>query len=64
MVNSVVIIGFVVALISWIVYRRDLDGSQRIGRVVFVLSLISGYLMWAITYLAQLHPLLTPQKAG
>ncbi|EMR10573.1 hypothetical protein PNEG_01278 [Pneumocystis murina B123] len=64
MSSSVIVVGLILGLISWFAYKQTLDESQRIGRVVLILSLVVCYLIWAITYLAQLHPLLVPQKAG
>ncbi|EGU81237.1 hypothetical protein FOXB_08270 [Fusarium oxysporum f. sp. conglutinans Fo5176] len=29
-----------------------------------ILAIVSCYLMWAITFLAQLHPLIAPRKSG
>ncbi|KTW25585.1 hypothetical protein T552_03446 [Pneumocystis carinii B80] len=64
MSGSVIAVGLILGLISWLAYKRSLDESQRVGRVVLILSLVVCYLIWAITYLAQLHPLLAPQKAS
>ncbi|CAI4219875.1 unnamed protein product [Parascedosporium putredinis] len=37
--------------------------SQLIWRSSLILALICCYLMWAITYLAQLHPLVAPKRS-
>jgi len=36
--------------------------NQTTTRTCLILSLICCYLMWAITYLAQLHPLIVPRR--
>lgn len=41
-------------------FPRD---SQLIWRSSLILALICCYLMWAITYLAQLHPLVAPKRS-
>ncbi|KAI8887958.1 hypothetical protein K501DRAFT_211072 [Backusella circina FSU 941] len=38
--------------------------NQTVIRTVIIMSLVCCYLMWAITYLAQLHPLIYPKKVG
>ncbi|KAF2002287.1 hypothetical protein P154DRAFT_521106 [Amniculicola lignicola CBS 123094] len=34
--------------------------NQTIWRSTLILSAVSMYLMWAITFIAQLHPLISP----
>ncbi|KAI7899750.1 ATP synthase subunit H-domain-containing protein [Cokeromyces recurvatus] len=38
--------------------------EQTVIRTVIIMSLVCCYLMWTITYLAQLHPLIYPKKVG
>ncbi|KAF4975175.1 hypothetical protein FZEAL_8004 [Fusarium zealandicum] len=33
-------------------------------RSSLILAIVSCYLMWAITFLAQLHPLIAPRRSG
>lgn len=35
----------------------------RLWRSSLILSIVSCYLMWAITFLAQLHPLIVPKRS-
>jgi len=37
--------------------------NQTIWRSSLILSLASGYIMWAITFLAQWHPLVVPKRS-
>jgi len=37
--------------------------NQTVYRSSFILSFSCMFLMWAITYLAQLHPLIEPRRA-
>ncbi|KAL2830180.1 ATPase, V0 complex, subunit E1/e2 [Aspergillus pseudoustus] len=37
--------------------------NQTLWRSTLILSLASCYLMWAITFLAQWHPLISPKRA-
>ncbi|KAL1919948.1 uncharacterized protein VTP21DRAFT_1880 [Calcarisporiella thermophila] len=36
--------------------------NQTTIRTSLIMSLICCYIMWAITYMAQLHPLVAPQR--
>ncbi|KAH7911688.1 ATPase, V0 complex, subunit E1/e2 [Hygrophoropsis aurantiaca] len=38
--------------------------NQTVIRTGVMLTLASCYLMWMITYLAQLHPLISPHRAA
>ncbi|KAF2743425.1 hypothetical protein M011DRAFT_496918 [Sporormia fimetaria CBS 119925] len=38
--------------------------NQTTWRSTLVLSAVSMYIMWLITFLAQLHPLITPYRPG
>ncbi|KAL9547846.1 hypothetical protein MBANPS3_005973 [Mucor bainieri] len=56
---------FGVAIVSALAYVFTPKGNdQTVIRTVIIMSLICCYLMWAITYLAQLHPLIFPKKVG
>jgi V-type H+-transporting ATPase subunit e len=37
--------------------------NQVLWRSSLILSIVSCYLMWAITFLAQLHPLIEPRRS-
>ena len=37
--------------------------KNRLWRSSLILSFVSCYLMWAITFLAQLHPLIEPRRS-
>ncbi|KAI9027416.1 ATP synthase subunit H-domain-containing protein [Phycomyces nitens] len=54
-----------VALVSAIAYIFTPKGNnQTVIRTIIIMSLVCCYLMWAITYLAQLHPLINPIRVG
>ncbi|KAI9298933.1 hypothetical protein K502DRAFT_345592 [Neoconidiobolus thromboides FSU 785] len=36
--------------------------DQTLFRTMSIMTLVSMYLMWSITYLAQLHPLIAPRR--
>ncbi|KAL5119142.1 H(+)-transporting V0 sector ATPase subunit e [Pleosporales sp. CAS-2024a] len=38
--------------------------NQTVWRSTLILSAAAMYIMWAITFLAQLHPLISPQRNG
>ncbi|KAI7862087.1 ATPase, V0 complex, subunit E1/e2 [Spinellus fusiger] len=38
--------------------------NQTLIRTLIIMSLICCYLMWSVTYLAQLHPLINPKRVG
>ncbi|CAB4384370.1 hypothetical protein RhiirA5_359606 [Rhizophagus irregularis] len=48
--------------ISYIVVPKG--PNQTTIRTSIILTLICIYLMWAITYLSQLHPLIVPKKSA
>ncbi|KAH7104345.1 ATPase, V0 complex, subunit E1/e2 [Auriculariales sp. MPI-PUGE-AT-0066] len=54
---------FVIALglmaVSWLATPKG--PQQTLLRTSFLLTIACTYLMWAITYLAQLHPLVAPK---
>ncbi|CEJ53863.1 hypothetical protein PMG11_00202 [Penicillium brasilianum] len=37
--------------------------NQTVWRSTLILSIVSCYLMWAIVFMAQLHPLIAPKRA-
>ncbi|OZJ01703.1 hypothetical protein BZG36_05265 [Bifiguratus adelaidae] len=37
--------------------------NQTVIRTSLIMTLVCCYLMWAITYLAQLHPIINPKKS-
>ncbi|KAI8336926.1 ATPase, V0 complex, subunit E1/e2 [Blakeslea trispora] len=61
-----IILGFFVAVaLSALGYFLTPKGKdQTVIRTVIIMSLACCYLMWAVTYLAQLHPLIYPRKSG
>ncbi|KAI0703748.1 ATPase, V0 complex, subunit E1/e2 [Cytidiella melzeri] len=46
---------------SWIFTPKG--GNQTLIRTACMLTLSCCYLMWAVTYLAQVHPLESPRRA-
>ncbi|KAL7425117.1 H(+)-transporting V0 sector ATPase subunit e [Cryptotrichosporon argae] len=60
----VVIVGIVVAGIAAGVWFAAPRGkNQTLIRSSVSLALTCCYLMWAVTYLAQLHPLIAPRRS-
>ncbi|CCK71909.1 H(+)-transporting V0 sector ATPase subunit e KNAG_0I01180 [Huiozyma naganishii CBS 8797] len=60
---TVVAVLIVVSLLSvgfWFVAPKE---NQTVWRNTVILSLAMMYLMWAITYLCQLHPLVAPRRS-
>ncbi|KAH8804802.1 ATPase, V0 complex, subunit E1/e2, partial [Xylogone sp. PMI_703] len=59
-----VIIGFVIVALScvgaWFLAPKG--ENQTTWRSSLILSFTSCYLMWAITFLAQWHPLIAPRR--
>ncbi|KAH8729027.1 ATPase, V0 complex, subunit E1/e2 [Phaeosphaeriaceae sp. PMI808] len=59
-------IGLVVVVIfcaaAWILAPKG--ENQTVWRSTLVLSAAAMYIMWAITFLAQLHPLISPVRQG
>ncbi|PYH45126.1 V-type proton ATPase subunit E [Aspergillus saccharolyticus JOP 1030-1] len=59
------IIGLIVVVIAsvlaWIFSPKG--ENQTVFRSTLILSFTCCYLMWAITFLAQWHPLITPKRA-
>ncbi|KAI9250143.1 ATPase, V0 complex, subunit E1/e2 [Phascolomyces articulosus] len=38
--------------------------NQTVIRTIIIMTIACCYMSWAITYLAQLHPLIFPKKTG
>ncbi|KAF4512995.1 hypothetical protein G6O67_000318 [Ophiocordyceps sinensis] len=58
-IGLVVIAGLCTA--SWFLVPKG--ANQVLWRSSLILSIVSCYLMWAITFLAQLHPLIVPRRS-
>ncbi|KAK8207524.1 ATP synthase subunit H-domain-containing protein [Phyllosticta capitalensis] len=60
-----VIIGLVIIVafsgVSW--FASPKGENQTVWRSTLILSAWSCYLMWAITFLAQWHPLINPRRS-
>ncbi|CAO3702017.1 unnamed protein product [Rhizopus stolonifer] len=62
---NIIWVFFAVVAVSALSYAVIPKGNnQTVIRTVIIMSLACCYLMWAITYLAQLHPLINPIKVG
>ncbi|WWC61957.1 V-type proton ATPase subunit E [Kwoniella dejecticola CBS 10117] len=60
----IVVVAAIVAAIGavgWFVMPKG--KNQTLLRTAVLLTLTCCYLMWAITYLAQLHPLIKPRRS-
>ncbi|KAI8713232.1 hypothetical protein NCS52_01266900 [Fusarium sp. LHS14.1] len=61
-----VFIGLVViaalCIASWFLAPKG--ENQVLWRSSLILAIVSCYLMWAITFMAQLHPLIAPRRTG
>ncbi|KAK8864621.1 V-type proton ATPase subunit E [Kwoniella newhampshirensis] len=60
----VVLVGIIIAAmgaVGWFVLPKG--KSQTLLRSSLLLTLTCCYLMWAITYLAQLHPIISPRRS-
>ncbi|KAJ5081789.1 hypothetical protein NUU61_010053 [Penicillium alfredii] len=59
------IIGLIIvvaaSLAAWFLSPKG--DNQTLWRNTLILSFISCYLMWAIVFLAQWHPLITPKRS-
>ncbi|CCE62053.1 hypothetical protein TPHA_0B03810 [Tetrapisispora phaffii CBS 4417] len=60
---TVVITFIVVALASGAFWVFAPKQNQTVWRSTVILALAMMYLMWAITYLCQLHPLVVPRRS-
>ncbi|EAZ63386.1 ATP synthase subunit H family protein (Va0H) (ATP6H) (Atp6v0e), partial [Scheffersomyces stipitis CBS 6054] len=58
----IIVLIFVVALatLAWVFAPKE---NRTVFRSSVILALAMCYLMWAITYLAQLHPLEAPRRS-
>ncbi|WVF71227.1 V-type proton ATPase subunit E [Kwoniella sp. CBS 6097] len=60
----VVIVGAIIAAIAAVAWFITPKGkNQTLLRTSALMTLTCCYLMWAITYLAQLNPLITPRRS-
>ncbi|KAF8339591.1 ATPase, V0 complex, subunit E1/e2 [Cantharellus anzutake] len=59
-VIAVAIVAIVVGVVGWAFAPKG--PQQTLIRSSILLALTCCYLMWAITYLAQLHPLIQPKR--
>ncbi|KAH6688066.1 putative vacuolar ATP synthase subunit E [Plectosphaerella plurivora] len=57
-IGLVIIVGLCVAAY----FLSPKGENQIIWRSSLILAIVSCYLMWAITFLAQLHPLIEPRR--
>ncbi|CCH59960.1 hypothetical protein TBLA_0C01450 [Henningerozyma blattae CBS 6284] len=60
---TVVFTFLAVSAISAIFWRFAPQENRTVWRSTVILSLAMMFLMWAITYLAQLHPLVVPRRS-
>ncbi|WVQ79986.1 V-type proton ATPase subunit E [Cryptococcus sp. DSM 104549] len=61
----IVVVALVVAAagaIGWFALPKG--KNQTLFRTSLLLTLTCCYLMWAITYLCQLHPIITPKRTN
>ncbi|KAK5998184.1 Low dye-binding protein 10 [Cladobotryum mycophilum] len=58
-IGLVVIVALCIA--SWFLSPKG--ENQVLWRSSLILAIVSCYLMWAITFLAQLHPLIVPKRS-
>ncbi|GJE94780.1 ATP synthase subunit H domain-containing protein [Phanerochaete sordida] len=60
---AVIVFGLVLALMAcaWLFTRKG--PNQTLIRTSLMLALMCCYLMWMVTYLAQVHPLERPRRA-
>ncbi|ODV60845.1 H(+)-transporting V0 sector ATPase subunit e ASCRUDRAFT_35514, partial [Ascoidea rubescens DSM 1968] len=54
------VIVVLLAALTWVVAPKN---DQTVWRSSIILTLAMCYLMWAITYLCQLHPLVAPRRS-
>ncbi|OBT76507.1 hypothetical protein VF21_03994 [Pseudogymnoascus sp. 05NY08] len=60
-----ILIGFVVIVLASVAawFFSPKGENQTVWRSTLILSFASCYIMWAITFLAQLHPLINPKRS-
>ncbi|GHJ89474.1 hypothetical protein NliqN6_5876 [Naganishia liquefaciens] len=61
LVLMLAIVAFAGGAISWFFTPKGVN--QTLIRTSLMLAITCCYLMWAITYLAQLHPLMAPRRS-
>ncbi|KFY59607.1 hypothetical protein V496_05642 [Pseudogymnoascus sp. VKM F-4515 (FW-2607)] len=61
-----IFIGFVVIVLACVAawFFSPKGENQTVWRSTLILSFASCYIMWAITFLAQLHPLINPKRSN
>ncbi|KAJ7707431.1 ATPase, V0 complex, subunit E1/e2 [Mycena rosella] len=57
------ILAIVVALMTCAALFTPKGPQQVVIRTAIMLTLAACYLLWMVTYLAQLHPLISPQRS-
>ncbi|ODQ66443.1 putative secreted protein [Nadsonia fulvescens var. elongata DSM 6958] len=60
-VIGVLVVVSLASIAAW--YLAPKGDNQTVWRSSVILTLAMCYLMWAITYLAQLHPLAQPRRS-
>ncbi|KAK9728212.1 H(+)-transporting V0 sector ATPase subunit e [Basidiobolus ranarum] len=61
---AILIVAAVIAVLCIAAYFFSPKGpDQTLYRTSIILALICMYLMWAITYMAQLNPLISPRRS-
>ncbi|KAI8054256.1 ATP synthase subunit H-domain-containing protein [Syncephalis plumigaleata] len=62
--GTIILVGFITAGFAATGYMLSPKGpNQILYRTMVLMTLVCMYLMWAITYLAQLHPLIVPRRS-
>ncbi|GAA99964.1 uncharacterized protein L969DRAFT_19552 [Mixia osmundae IAM 14324] len=62
---TIVIVGAIAAGLAFAGFTFTPKGpNHEVTRVSIVMLIVCFYLMWSITYLAQLHPLIEPKHSG
>ncbi|PLB47940.1 V-type proton ATPase subunit E [Aspergillus steynii IBT 23096] len=56
------IIIVVASVLAWVFSPKG--ENQTLFRSTLILSFVSCYLMWAIVFMAQWHPLITPKRSN
>ncbi|CCF60007.1 hypothetical protein KAFR_0I02280 [Kazachstania africana CBS 2517] len=59
-VVGVLLVVVISSCIFWTIAPKE---NQTVWRSTVILSMAMMYLMWAITYLCQLHPLVFPRRS-
>ncbi|KAI0346174.1 hypothetical protein BDW22DRAFT_725443 [Trametopsis cervina] len=60
---TVIILAIVLALMAGVWFVTPKGPNQTLTRTAVMLALSCCYLMWMVTYLAQVHPLERPRRA-